>query len=119
MPRPIQPAALPSLRVLVNRVLAANAMIELAISRMTADQDGDLSDLIAAVDKLTALAMVHAPPPEQTQQTRRQKAMAARDATAQAAADAVANLRAVSDSAVHVDPVLGAANVSAVTVTTA
>jgi hypothetical protein len=91
MPAP-QPDVLPSLRVLVNRVLAANALIERAISRLADSADGDLTELISAVDQLTALAMEHAPTPEQPKITRRQRAQAARDLTAQAAADAEADL---------------------------
>jgi hypothetical protein len=110
------PAPQSGIRVLVNRVLAANALIERAISRMADSTDGDLTELTSAVDQLTALAMEHVPAPEQSRITRRAKAKAARDLTRQAADDAEADL--IAYGTVDAPVADCSASVGAVTVTT-
>jgi hypothetical protein len=82
---------------------------------MADSTDGDLTELINAVDQLTALAMEHVPSAEQPKITRRERAQAARDLTKQAAADAEAGL--ISYGIVDIVVVSGSALVGVVIVT--
>jgi hypothetical protein len=85
---PIQPP----LKSLVNQVLAATAILDREIQRLSDLDDGDLSNLSVAVDELTAIAAAHAPLAEQPQTTRREKARKAAKRTKKASDDADAAL---------------------------
>jgi hypothetical protein len=112
--------ARPPLTVLVTRVLAATAIIDREIARLAEVDDGDLTNLSDAIDKLTAIATAHSPLTAQDPAAKRVNARKARKAARQAADDAEADYtdQMGPDADVWLDVVEAVGSVVDVTVTT-